>query len=206
MTSMSDMSPQDRTALAGKYTAALVGLGLLAVFLGSFLFRIENPSRVVRADAPSMPQGMAEGGPMKEIMELMQRQKDEPDNPAVQLDLAERFLMMGAFDRALIFLEKAEKLDPGNPRVLNDKGIALYNTGRTEEAKGAFETILAQNPDDYRARFNLGLIYGHGLGDTAKAAEHLKAVVDSPATDERTRKQAGLELEKMVSAGEKPGQ
>ncbi len=88
---------------------------------------------------------------MKEIMELMQRQKDEPDNPAVQLDLAERFLMMGAFDRALIFLEKAEKLDPGNPRVLNDKGIALYNTGRTEDAKGASRPSRPKTPDDYRA-------------------------------------------------------
>ncbi|NMC48979.1 MAG: tetratricopeptide repeat protein [Desulfovibrio sp.] len=203
---MSDTSPQVRTTLAGKYTAAFVGLGLAAVFLGSFLYRVENPSRVVRADAPGMPQGMADSGPMKEIMELMQRQKDEPDNPAVQLELAERFLMMGAFDRALIFLEKAGQLDPDNPQILNDKGIALYNTGRAEEAKGAFEAILAKNPDDYRARFNLGLLYGHGLGDTAKAVEHLKAVVDSPAADERTRKQAGMELEKMASTGEKPGQ
>ncbi|QLA19197.1 tetratricopeptide repeat protein [Desulfolutivibrio sulfoxidireducens] len=209
MTTTPDTSlrdPDGRAALAGKYAAALMGLALAAIFLGSFLYRVENPSQVVRADVPAMPQGMADGGPMKEIMELMQRQKAEPDNPAVQLELAERFMMMGAFDRALIFLEKAEQLDPKNPQVLNDKGIALHNVGRSEEAKSAFEAILVANPDDYRARFNLGLLYKYALGDMAKAAEQLKAVMDSPAADERTKKQAGEELASPPESGEKPGQ
>ncbi len=196
----------DRAVLAGKYAAALMGLALAAVFVGSFLYRVENPSLEVRADAPAMPQGMAESGPMKEIMELMQRQKDEPDNPAVQLELAERFLMMGAFDRALIFLERAEKLDPDNPQILNDKGIALHNVGRSEEARGAFEAVLIKNPDDYRARFNLGLLYKYALGDMAKAAEQFKVVIDSPAADERTRKQAGEELASPPASDGKTGQ
>jgi len=201
-----------KNALIGRSVAALMGLALVAMFVSSFLYRAENPSRVVRTDTPAMPQGMggmggmADSGPMKEIMELMQRQKEEPDNPAVQLELAERFMMMGAYDRALIFLEKAAGLDPDNPQILNDKGIALYNTGKAEEAKAAFEAILAKNAADFRARFNLGLLYKYALGDMDKAAEQLRAVMDSPAVDERTKSQAKSELENPPEAGDKPAQ
>jgi tetratricopeptide (TPR) repeat protein len=196
--------------MAGRSVAALMGLALAAMFVASFLYRAENPSRVVRAEAPAMPQGMggmgkmADSGPMKEIMELMQRQKDEPESAAVQLELAERFMMMGAYDRALIFLDKASTLDPDNPQVLNDKGIALYNVGRADEARAAFESILAKTPDDFRARFNLGLLYKYALGDMAKAAEHLKAVMDSPAADERSKSQAKTEMETPPDKAHKP--
>jgi len=211
VTTKNDPSVQDdgRTAMIGRSVAALMGLALVGMFVSSFLYRAENPSRVVRTDVPSMPQGMggmADSGPMKEIMELMQRQKEDPDNPAVQLELAERFMMMGAYDRALIFLEKAESLDPDNPQMLNDKGIALYNTGKADEARAAFEAILAKNAADFRARFNLGLLYKYALGDMDKAAEQMRAVMDSPEADERTKTQAKSELENPPPAGDKPAQ
>lgn len=211
MTTKNDPSVQDdgRTAMIGRSVAALMGLALLGMFVSSFLYRAENPSQVVRTDVPAMPQGMggmADSGPMKEIMELMQRQKEDPDNPAVQLELAERFMMMGAYDRALIFLEKAESLDPDNPQMLNDKGIALYNTGKADEARAAFEAILAKNAADFRARFNLGLLYKYALGDMDKAAEQMRAVMDSPEADERTKTQAKSELENPPPAGDKPAQ
>jgi tetratricopeptide (TPR) repeat protein len=201
-----DDTAAERAAMAGRSVAALMGLALAAMFVASFLYRAENPSRVVRAEAPAMPQGMggmggmADSGPMKEIMELMQRQKDEPESAAVQLELAERFMMMGAYDRALIFLDKAASLDADNPQILNDRGIALYNVGKTDEARGAFEAILARTPDDFRARFNLGLLYKYALGDMEKAAEHLKAVMDSQAADERTKSQAKTEMESPPAA------
>jgi len=211
VTTKNDPSVQDdgRTAMIGRSVAALMGLALLGMFVSSFLYRAENPSQVVRTDVPAMPQGMggmADSGPMKEIMELMQRQKEDPDNPAVQLELAERFMMMGAYDRALIFLEKAESLDPDNPQMLNDKGIALYNTGKADEARAAFEAILAKNAADFRARFNLGLLYKYALGDMDKAAEQMRAVMDSPEADERTKTQAKSELENPPPAGDKPAQ
>lgn len=211
MTTRNDSSVKDdgRTAMIGRSVAALMGLALVGMFVSSFLYRAENPSRVVRTDVPAMPQGMggmADSGPMKEIMELMQRQKDDPDNPAVQLELAERFMMMGAYDRALVFLEKVESLDPDNPQMLNDKGIALYNTGKADEARAAFEAILAKNAADFRARFNLGLLYKYALGDMDKAAEQMRAVMDSPEADERTKTQAKSELENPPPAGEKPAQ
>lgn len=211
MTTRNDSSVKDdgRTAMIGRSVAALMGLALVGMFVSSFLYRAENPSRVVRTDVHAMPQGMggmADSGPMKEIMELMQRQKDDPDNPAVQLELAERFMMMGAYDRALVFLEKVESLDPDNPQMLNDKGIALYNTGKADEARAAFEAILAKNAADFRARFNLGLLYKYALGDMDKAAEQMRAVMDSPEADERTKTQAKSELENPPPAGEKPAQ
>ncbi len=204
-----DTSVQDdgRTAMIGRCVAALMGLALVGMFVSSFLYRAENPSRVVRTDVPAMPQGMggmADSGPMKEIMELMQRQKEEPDNPAVHLEMAERFMMMGAYDRALIFLDKAAGLDPDNPQILNDRGIALYNVGRADEARTAFESILAKAPGDFRARFNLGLLYKYALGDMDKAAEQLRAVIDSPGVDERTKTQAKTEMETPPTPGEKP--
>jgi len=212
VTTLCDDTAAERAAMAGRSVAALMGLALAAMFVASFLYRAENPSRVVRVDTPAMPQGMggmggmggmADSGPMKEIMELMQRQKDEPESAALQLELAERFMMMGAYDRALIFLDKAASLDADNPQILNDRGIALYNVGKTDEARAAFEAILAKTPADFRARFNLGLLYKYALGDMEKAAEHLKAVMDSQAADERTKSQAKTEMESPPAADPK---
>lgn len=182
---------------AGRMVLAFVAFGLLVMFVGSFLYRLERPSLEVRRNQSAMPQGMeqAMNGPMKEVMALMQKLKEHPDDPGLQLEMAEKFMAMGAFDRAKTFLDKVVKLRPEDPDVQNALGVTLYNLKDMEGAKAAFEGMLARDPEDYRARYNLGLLYKYALNEPDKAAEALRAVADNPKTDPKTRETARRELE-----------
>ena len=102
---------------------------------------------------------------------------------------------MGSFDRAKAFLDKVVKVRPEDPDVQNALGVTLYNLKDIEGAKAAFEGMLARDPEDYRARYNLGLLYKYALNQPDKAAEALQAVADNPKTDPKTRETARKELE-----------
>jgi Flp pilus assembly protein TadD len=179
---------------------AFVAFALAVVFVGSFVYRMERPSLEVHKKPAKggMPQGMdqqAMNGPMREVMELMQKLQENPDDPGLQMAMAERFMAMGSFERAKTFLDKVAKVRPDDPDVQNALGVTLYNLKDPDGAKAAFEGLLVRDPEDYRARFNLGLLYKYALGQPEKAVEALKAVVDSPKTDPETRQTARKELE-----------
>ena len=189
---------------AGRMVLAFAGFGVLVMFVASFLYRLERPTLEVRQErrAGGMPQGMPQGmdqaamnGPMKEVMALMQKLQENPDDPALQMAMAERFMEMGAFDRAKVFLDKVAKVRPDDPDLRNALGVTLYNLNDPDGARAVFEGMLASDPDDYRARFNLGLLLKYAFKEPDKAAQALRAVVDSPKTDPKTRETARKELE-----------
>lgn len=180
---------------SGKIVLAFAAFGLLVIFASSFFYRLEHPSLAVRQ--ARRPSGMEQAlnGPMREVLALMEKLQENPDDPALQQAMAERFMAMGAFDRAKIFLDKVVKVRPDDPDVQNDLGVVLYNLQDLQGAKAAFERILAKNPADYRARFNMGLLYKYALHEPEKARQALQTVIDAPATDAKTREQARRELE-----------
>lgn len=184
---------------AGRLVLAFMAFALLVLFVGSFLYRMQRPSLEVRQErrAGGMPQGMeqAMNGPMKEVLALMQKLKEHPDDPDLQLAMAEQFMAMGSFERAKTFLDKVVKVRPENPDVQNALGVTLYNLKDIDGAKAAFEGMLTRDPNDYRARFNLGLLYKYALNAPDKAAEALRAVADNPKTDPKTRETVLKELE-----------
>jgi Flp pilus assembly protein TadD len=182
---------------AGRLVLAFMAFALLVLFVGSFLYRMQRPSLEVRQERPggmSQPMAQAMNGPMKEVLALMQKLKENPDDPELQLAMAEQFMAMGSFERAKTFLDKVVKVRPENPDVQNALGVTLYNLKDIDGAKAAFEGMLARDPDDYRARFNLGLLYKYALKEPEKAVAALKAVADSPKTDPETRQTALKEL------------
>ncbi|MFP5259688.1 MAG: tetratricopeptide repeat protein [Acidobacteriota bacterium] len=196
---MTTTDPSPGANASGRMVLAFLAFCLVVIFAASFVYRLERPSLEVhqKKGPAGMPQGMdnAMNGPMREVMELMQKLQENPNDPGLQMAMAERFLAMGSYDRAKSFLDKLVKVRPDDPDVLNAMGVVLYNQKDPEGAKAAFEAILAKDPEDYRARFNLGLLYKYALGQPEKAKEALSAVIASPKTDPETRKTAQTELE-----------
>jgi len=187
-------------AAGRKAVLALVALGLAAMFASSFLYRLDHPDLSEKVERPAGMEAMGGGGtmtgPMKEIMELMQAMQQDPENVGLLLRAAEQFMMMNAWDRAMVFLDKAQSIEPDNPQILNDQGIILYNLQKPEESLAKFEKLLAKNPDDYRARYNMGLLYKYALKNPEKAKESFAAVIDSPSADEKAKAGAREELSK----------
>jgi len=180
----------DRTRPGRLYLAVMI-LGLLAMFAWSFVYRAKNPALTAPLDQPSQTaSGMAMPEGMNEIMEAMGRLKKEPDSVEAMVGAAEAFMNIKMWPKATMLLDKAAAKAPDNPDVFMHMGVALYNQDRLPEAVTAFERVVAIDPQNFLAQYDLGTIYLHGLNDPAKAKPYFQAVVDNPASDEKTKDQA----------------
>jgi Flp pilus assembly protein TadD len=69
-------------------------------------------------------------------------------------------LREGQVDGALEEFARALALDPGDPRNLNNHGVALAQLGQAEAARADFERALAIDPNFSEARENLNKLTG----------------------------------------------
>ncbi|AAS95525.1 tetratricopeptide repeat protein [Nitratidesulfovibrio vulgaris] len=179
-----------------KAILAVMGLSLLVMLGGSFLYRLNHPGLVVegRQQPPAATQGPSEAevlGPM------MQRLQQNPNDLEALVFLGEHFLGHEDWARAEAFLQRAVIAAPTEGRPLYLLGIAQYHREQFAPAAETFERLLAIN-DEPAARYNLGLLYLHYLNDKPKALQHLKAVVAAKDAPEELRKRAGEELAKAT--------
>ena len=75
---------------------------------------------------------------------------------------------MRAYQRAL-------EIDPGYTPALLNRGLALRRLGRFAEAEASFLAVLDERPDDAKAHYELGVIYGGPLRRPESAQLHLRA-------------------------------
>ena len=80
------------------------------------------------------------------------------------LALAGKFLSAGRPTDAIAPLRNAALLEPSNPIVLHDLGLACLEVGRVPEAIPALQGAVASNPRYSDAHFRLGIAL-EKLGD-----------------------------------------
>ena len=73
---------------------------------------------------------------------------------------------LGRYDEALTHFRRAAAAYPRDRVVMNQAGRVLFLQGRLREATGEFRKVLAIDPEDLQAHYNLMLCY-QGLGDDA---------------------------------------
>lgn len=85
---------------------------------------------------------------------------------------------------ALSFFDRALAISPNNPDLLNNRGSALAETGRVDEACASYRKAIALRSDFTDAQNNLGCVLMNlGRYDEA-AASYGKAVVSAPENAE----------------------
>jgi Flp pilus assembly protein TadD len=77
----------------------------------------------------------------------------------------------GRYDEAALSLRTALAQYPRDRVVLNDLGRILFLQRRYADAVSVLQSVLAIDPEDLQAHYNLMLCYS-GLGDSARAREH----------------------------------
>lgn len=98
---------------------------------------------------------------------------------------AEQMVTSGQADQAYRGLISQLAQRAGDPDYDSALGFAALESGRYAEAVLAYERVLAVQPDNYRARAQLGLAYAQ-LGDLEAGRRELAQIEDAPlSADER---------------------
>ncbi len=82
----------------------------------------------------------------------------------------------------MALLEKAVERDPGFTQALNLLADLYEDSGRTSEARDAYAKILATDPDDYRATYNLALLWLDS-GDLKRVSALLERCIEMKGDD-----------------------
>lgn len=180
---------------------------IVAMFVGSFVYRMKSGGLVVqvhqeRGGMGGMGEAMGgQGGPMgmmgvdmEQLRTLMRKVEENPKDPKVQLELANIFMMMQAWDKALEFVDAAAKLAPQDPDVHRAMGMVRFERKEYPEAKKSFDVVLKKAPDDVLAHYNMGILLKHYMGKAEEGDAHFRRVVQLNPKDEDVLKSAQEEL------------
>jgi tetratricopeptide (TPR) repeat protein len=99
-------------------------------------------------------------------------------------------------DSAIKEFDKAIKIYDSYAEAYNEKGCALEELGRHNEAISAFIKTLEINPNSYEAIQNLGAVYGI-INQNEKALEYYKKAIEMDPNDEENYKCSGLIYQKI---------
>ena len=134
----------------------------------------------------------------------------QPNNGLLHAYLAEVFEKKGDTVKSKEQYEQVLKLiSPGSPlartaqiKVSLANGIELLAEGRLEDARREFQKVLAVDPRNPVARFNMAAVY-HGLGDMQDAQDILRSLVEDNPNNLDARLRLGalyLELGRLTDA------
>jgi len=191
--------------LGRRAVIAMAFLGVAAMFVASFVYRLNNPNLFVASrQAPTqevtpgtMPPGMEQmGGNMARVKEYMAQVEADPNDVDALVGLGNSFLMMRAWERAVVPLDRANELRPGDIEVLKGIGIARFSLEDYVKASAAYDEILEIDPEDTLALFNLGVIFKYYFDKPDQARTYFEKVVAIEREDSEMIKLAKQELEK----------
>lgn len=104
----------------------------------------------------------------------------DPKDPVARRWYANSFAVPERIAESLKQMDKAEELDPSSPATLADKGMMLFNAGKTDEAIELLEEVERSNPEFRSAHYYMMHIdldlrkYPAFLAEGQKAAETQK--------------------------------
>jgi tetratricopeptide (TPR) repeat protein len=112
-----------------------------------------------------------------EAAEVERRVALNPNSPMGYLALADVMNNMEESAQALVAVEKAMRLDPGDDRYLLEEGAAYLRLGRYKDSITAYKGFLAVHPDIFWAHLHLAIAdieLGHNDAARAEVAQVLR--------------------------------
>jgi Flp pilus assembly protein TadD len=116
--------------------------------------------------------GLEKKGDIEALKYYLRAVSINPQLPGAAFELGDLLFRLKKFDGAAKYFTLAHNLKPWDIPTRMNLGVALYHGGRLKDAVRVFTSVLKMKPDQAEAHFNLSQAY-LGLGETAKAEEHL---------------------------------
>lgn len=94
-----------------------------------------------------------------QIMQLMQKISSNPRDVAALASLADIYFQAGDYSTASDWQRKILAVDPKNELARLGLGAALFNLGNLAEAEKLWLAVVAANPRQIEAHYDLGFLY-----------------------------------------------
>jgi tetratricopeptide (TPR) repeat protein len=122
--------------------------GLVGIVLGVAIGYFATQSINQNAPTASKDSAAATAQPQmpQEILNLLKQANDEPENFAAQVQAAMLYQQIGRPEKALEFLQRANKLKPNDADVLQSLTRVFLETGNKAEAKNTLKQLEKVSP------------------------------------------------------------
>lgn len=164
--------------------AAACALALVAVGAGACQKKESEPpaeapppTASAPGDAPGLPQDPAVAKAMDQIVEYRMRVEKDPNDVEAMVQLGNANLALKRFDHAKEWYERALTADPKRTETRMDLAIALRFMGKTDEAIAELNKVLANDPKNAAALYNLGVILLEDKHDQQQAIAKWEALM-----------------------------
>ncbi|MDP2318430.1 MAG: tetratricopeptide repeat protein [Acidobacteriota bacterium] len=163
----------------------------------------QNAAGSVRAAAPAAQAAPATAGapaqappPLDQsrVQALQTVAEGDPKNIESRVQLGNMFFDSEQYPQAITWYEQAFALNPADPNVSTDLGVAYYYTNQPDRALAQFEKSLVADPRHTKTLLNVGIVRAFGKNDLPGAAKAWEEVVAlSPDSPEGQAAKKGLE-------------
>lgn len=171
----------------------------------------QNAAGSVRAAAPAAQAAPATAGapaqappPLDQsrVQALQTVAQGDPKNVESRVQLGNLFFDSEQYPQAITWYEQAFALNPADPNVSTDLGVAYYYTNQPDRALAQFEKSLAADPRHTKTLLNVGIVRAFGKNDLPGAAKAWEEVVAlSPDSPEGQAAKKGLEGVRNTAPG-----
>jgi lipopolysaccharide biosynthesis regulator YciM len=135
-------------------------------------------------------------GNIKHQMEMMKKAvEDNPNDTLLIRQYADFLSAAHRRDEAIPLYERILNINPKRSDILFNLAFIYYDKQEFDKSKEMTDKILKYNPDDLRARYNIGAI-AHAKGNIAEAKKVWNELAEKHASTE-TGKLAKQSLEKL---------
>lgn len=110
-------------------------------------------------DLESSDSNSTSGGSIPEVQAAIEKARSEPDNFDAQMRAAELYYQIQRFEGSIEFLDRANKIKPGDYGVMVQLGNANFDSSKYEGAEKWYTAALEKKPDDVNVRTDLGLTF-----------------------------------------------
>lgn len=147
----------------------LVSIALLTGFIGGVVFTVyKAPS--ITSQLPGSSQASSNQPDWKQhIKHLKESAEKDPENAETWSQLANAYYELQDYSKSIEAYNKYIPLIEDKSGAYQDLGVVYRRNGQFEEAIKAFEKAVAENPENLRALFNIGVVQYHDLNDESGA-------------------------------------
>ncbi|MEM9553936.1 MAG: tetratricopeptide repeat protein [Acidobacteriota bacterium] len=174
-------------------------LGLLLARAGA---AAASPARSPPPDARAATDGGRGNVGTDAAMHLREAIRLSPTfRPELHVALGGWLAEHGRLEAAEAEYAKVLERDPGHPGARNNRAIALYRTGRADEARRLLEELVAEHPRHADAHNNLAALAVE-RGDWSDAARHARAALALDDSQAEGWNNLGVALDELGRRGE----